>query len=158
MKALILLGSNQSNPVQQLKNAVVHIADIAIVTKASSLYRTAAWGKTDQDDFYNQAILVESELKADELMQKLLEIERMMGRERIEKWAARIIDIDIVLIDELIHQSEVLTVPHPHMQSRMFVLVPSAEIAEEMLHPIFKKNVKALLAECDDDLEVEKIM
>ena len=158
MKALILLGSNQSNPVQQLKNAVAHIADIAIVTKASSLYRTAAWGKTDQDDFYNQAILVESELKADELMQKLLEIERMMGRERIEKWAARIIDIDIVLIDELIHQSEVLTVPHPHMQSRMFVLVPSAEIAEEMLHPIFKKNVKSLLAECDDDLEVEKIM
>ncbi len=158
MKALILLGSNQSNPKEQLKLANVHIAEIASIEKASALYKTAAWGKTDQDDFYNQAILINTELGADELMESLLSIERSMGRERLEKWSARIIDIDIILIDELIHESEVLSIPHPHMQSRRFVLVPSAEIASEMIHPIYHKSIEKLLAECDDELMVEKIM
>lgn len=158
MKALILLGSNQSNPKEQLKLANVHIADFAQIEKASSVYRTAAWGKTDQDDFYNQAILINTELNADDLMLKLLSIERLMGRERLEKWSARIIDIDIILIDELIHNTELLTIPHPHMQSRRFVLAPSAEIAAEMFHPIFNKSVRTLLADCDDELQVEKLM
>jgi 2-amino-4-hydroxy-6-hydroxymethyldihydropteridine diphosphokinase len=96
-------------------------------------------------------------LGADELMESLLSIERSMGRERLEKWSARIIDIDIILIDELIHESEVLSIPHPHMQSRRFVLVPSAEIASEMIHPIYHKSIEMLLAECDDELMVEKI-
>lgn len=158
MKALILLGSNQSNPEEQLKLANVHIADFAQILSTSSVYKTAAWGKTDQADFYNQAILIETDLKADDLMLKLLSVERSMGRERLEKWSARIIDIDIILIDELIHNSEVLTVPHPHMQSRRFVLVPSAEIAAEMKHPIFNKSVKTLLVDCVDELQVEKLM
>lgn len=158
MKSLILLGSNQSQPLKQLELAIKYIAELTKIEKASSIYKTAAWGKTDQDDFYNQALLVESELEADALMNALLHIERKMGRERLEKWSARIIDIDIILIDELIHSSEVLTVPHPHMQSRRFVLEPSAEIASEMMHPIFKKDVKTLLNECDDELMVEKIL
>lgn len=158
MKALILLGSNQSNPKEQLKLANVHIAEIAMIERASALYKTAAWGKTDQDDFYNQAIIIDTKLEADELMLALLAIERSMGRERLEKWSARIIDIDIILIDGLIHESEVLSVPHPHMQSRRFVLVPSEEIAAEMMHPIYQKNIKTLLSECNDELMVEKIM
>ncbi|MFN5704269.1 MAG: 2-amino-4-hydroxy-6-hydroxymethyldihydropteridine diphosphokinase [bacterium] len=158
MKALILLGSNQSNPKEQLKLANVRIAEIAMIERASALYKTAAWGKTDQDDFYNQAIIIDTKLDADELMLALLAIERSMGRERLEKWSARIIDIDIILIDGLIHESEVLSVPHPHMQSRRFVLAPSEEIAAEMIHPIYQKNIKTLLAECNDELMVEKIM
>ncbi len=158
MKALILLGSNQSNPKEQLKLANVRITEIAIIERASALYKTAAWGKTDQDDFYNQAIIIDTKLEADELMLALLAIERSMGRERLEKWSARIIDIDIILIDGLIHESEVLSVPHPHMQSRRFVLVPSEEIAAEMMHPIYQKNIKTLLSECNDELMVEKIM
>ncbi len=158
MKVLILLGSNQSNPKEQLKLANVHISEIASIDRVSAIYKTAAWGKTDQDDFYNQAIVINTQLDADDLMQALLAIERSMGRERLEKWSARIIDIDIILIDELVHESEVLTVPHPHMQSRRFVLAPSEEIAAEMIHPIYQKNIKTLLAECDDELMVEKIM
>lgn len=157
MKSLILLGSNQSQPLKQLEIAINHIAELTKIEKTSSIYKTAAWGKTDQDDFYNQALLVETEMYADDLMNALLNIERKMGRERLEKWSARIIDIDIILIDELIHSSEVLTVPHPHMQSRRFVLEPSAEIASEMMHPIFKKDVKTLLTECTDELLVEKL-
>jgi 2-amino-4-hydroxy-6-hydroxymethyldihydropteridine diphosphokinase len=158
MKALILLGSNQSQPLEQLKLANVHIAGIASIEKASAIYKTAAWGKTDQEDFYNQAIIINTSMSADDLMHALLSIERSMGRERLEKWSARIIDIDIILIDELIHESEVLSIPHPHMQSRKFVLVPSAEIADEMMHPTLNKNIKTLLSECSDELMVEKLM
>lgn len=157
MKSLILLGSNQSQPLKQLNLAISYIAELFNIEKTSSIYKTAAWGKTDQDDFYNQALLVDTDLEADALMLTLLNIEKKMGRERLEKWSARIIDIDIILIDELIHNSEVLVVPHPHMQSRRFVLEPSAEIASEMLHPVFKKDIKSLLNECVDELMVEKL-
>lgn len=157
MKSLILLGSNQSQPLKQLELAIKYIAELAKIEKTSSIYKTAAWGKTNQDDFYNQALFIETEIGADALMSALLNIERKMGRQRLEKWSARIIDIDIILIDELIYSSEVLTVPHQHMQNRRFVLEPSAEIASEMMHPIFKKDVKTLLNECTDELLVKKI-
>ncbi len=157
MKALLMLGSNMQDPKYQLELAVQKIQSIGKVLSKSSLYKTAAWGKTNQNDFMNQALVLDCNLEAEELMKALLEIEISMGRQRISKWAERSIDIDIILYDNLIMNTDVLRVPHPHMQDRKFVLEPCAEIAGDWKHPILHFDIQELLKNCKDVLSVEKI-
>ncbi len=157
MKTILLLGSNLENPQLQLIKAKKELARIAILIKESSVYKTAAWGNTNQSDFYNQALLVEHEMEPIDFMKNIIEIEEGMGRKRIQKWEARIIDIDIIAMEQNIINSETLTVPHPHLQDRKFVLVPINEIAPDWEHPIFQKNIAQLVVECTDDLEVIKV-
>lgn len=157
MKTILLLGSNLQNPLQQLETAKLNISKLVTFLRESSIYKTAAWGNTNQDDFYNQALEIESVFPPEELMLKLIEIEESMGRRRVDKWEPRIIDIDIIAIDSLVINTESLVVPHPHLQNRMFVLIPMQEIWNDWVHPVLGENINSLLSTCEDILPVIKI-
>ena len=153
----LLLGSNLKNPEQQLSAARNHIAaEIGEIIKASALYTTAAWGNTDQPDFLNQVIVVDTDFSANNLMETILTIEANMGRIRTHKNAPREIDIDILFFNnDIIHLPE-LIVPHPLLQERKFVLIPLNEIEPSYKHPILLKTTQELLEICTDSLDVQK--
>lgn len=127
------------------------------VVKKSAIYETAAWGLTEQPDFYNQVLLAETTLSAEEALREILEIENFMGRVRLHKWGSRLIDIDILYYrDEVINVPH-LKIPHPFLQDRKFVLIPLSEIEPSYVHPLLKKSNERLLAELKDESEVRKL-
>ncbi len=153
----ILLGSNLGDKLTSIHQTTEWIErTIGNIKKKSCIYNTAAWGKTNQPSFLNQVICVESTLDAKTILQQSILIEKIMGRERIEKWGERIIDIDILFIDNQIIQSDYLQVPHPAIIDRRFTLIPLVEIAPLFIHPVYQKTLTTLLAACKDKLEVEK--
>ncbi len=157
-KAYILLGSNMGRRKNFLNKAkqqiTLHCGSIA---KESSVYQTAAWGNTKQQDFLNQIIIIKTKLLPDELMTNLLNIEKKLGRTRTVKFGPRTIDLDILFCDELIHRSKTLILPHPAIQDRRFVLVPLAELSPRKIHPVYNKTVTQLLEQCPDQLEVKQL-
>jgi 2-amino-4-hydroxy-6-hydroxymethyldihydropteridine diphosphokinase len=157
-RAYLLTGGNMGNRAEYLHDASGNISgSCGKILKKSSLYETAAWGKTNQPNFFNQVLFIETALSADELMKQILLIEEKMGRIRDEKYGARIIDIDILFFnDEIINKLQ-LVIPHPEIQNRRFVLAPMNEIAPEFIHPVLLKNIGTLLKECGDKLDVKKI-
>ena len=156
-KTYLLLGSNMGNNKALLSSAAVQIVKkIGSITRKSSLYSTAAWGNSRQPDFLNQVIIVETELTAMQTMQTILNIEKKMGRLRTVKNAPRIIDIDILFFNKEIIDNKDLTVPHPQIQNRRFVLVPLNQLSPNLRHPVLKKSVHQLLIHCPDKLNVKK--
>lgn len=154
----ILLGSNMGNSVQQLKTAI-DILDkkLGKHISASSLYKTKAWGNTEQPDFYNQVIIYKSNLRPLQIFEITQQTEKEMGRERKEKWGPRIIDIDILFLGSMVYYSDVLTVPHPQLYKRRFTLEPLCELAPTFVHPVKNLNLEKLLKQCPDLLGVERI-
>ncbi|WP_113662760.1 2-amino-4-hydroxy-6-hydroxymethyldihydropteridine diphosphokinase [Pedobacter nanyangensis] len=156
--AYLLLGTNLGNRAHNLTAAISYIEkEVGVVFAQSGVYETAAWGKTDQPNFLNQAIAVKSTLSPMELLQTLLGIEQKMGRVRLERWGQRLIDIDLIFYADLVLDSQALQLPHPEMHKRRFVLEPLNEIAENFIHPIFGEKVSAILANLTDKLTVQKI-
>ena len=156
--AYLLIGGNLGNRKENLAKAVSLINEqCGSLTRSSSIYETEAWGNTDQPSFLNQALEISTSLTARLLMRRVLRIEEEMGRIRKEKLGPRIIDIDILLFENEIHDLRFLKIPHPEMQNRRFVLVPLAEINSALQHPVLKKTIAELLEECPDNLEVKKI-
>jgi len=146
MKAVLSLGSNLGNKSDNLKQAIEYLKEIKDIKieKISSFYNTAAWGKTNQDDFLNCGMILETDLKPLELLDSMLETETRMGRVRTEKWGPRNIDIDLIFYDNLVYETERLKVPHPYMQERDFVLICLNEICPDFVHPVLKKSVAEL--------------
>lgn len=157
-KAYLLTGGNLGDRKKNLLTAISLINEqCGTLTRSSSIYETEAWGKTDQPSFLNQTLEISTSLNARQLMRKILKIEKEMGRIRKEKLGPRIIDIDILLYENEIHDLRFLKIPHPEMQNRRFVLVPLAEIDPTLQHPVLKKTIAELLEECPDNLQVSKV-
>ncbi|MES2725947.1 MAG: 2-amino-4-hydroxy-6-hydroxymethyldihydropteridine diphosphokinase [Bacteroidota bacterium] len=158
-QAFVLLGSNMGNKKDHLDTAIHHIiGNNCLLVNQSSVYKTAAWGNTEQDDFFNQVIEINTSLSAELLLKTLLEIETKMGRTRIQKWEPRIIDLDILFFNNAIIDTADLKVPHPYLHVRRFTLLPLHDIAPYFVHPVFNENVHELLANCKDNSTVEVIV
>ena len=157
----LLLGGNLGDREEVIRKTITLLNRKAgTVNQVSSIYETEPWGMTNVQNFLNIAIKLSTKLPAIELLDTLLEIEELSGRKRnplITEYESRPIDIDILFYGTSIIQSTRLTVPHPRLQSRKFVLVPLCEIAPEFIHPVFQKSIFTLLNECQDILETVKI-
>lgn len=154
----MLLGSNLGEREQVLKQALVLIEkEIGLIFATSALYETEPWGNKDQPAFLNLALGVQTQLSALNVLYKALDIEKQLGRVRLEHWGSRIIDIDLIFYgQEIINIKDILTIPHPEMQKRRFVLQPLNEIAPAYLHPVLKRTVKDILESLSDDTAVNK--
>ncbi len=153
------LGSNQGQKLNTLQNTVDLISKkIGHVKKVSSVYKTKSWG-FDGGDFFNICIEVSTNLNPEKLIETILHIENILGRERSDSqnYQDRNIDIDILLFDDDIIFYNHLKVPHPKMLERKFVMVPLTEIAPNIIHPIAKKTILICLQNCNDTNDIEKI-
>ena len=143
----IQLGSNLDDRAAQLATARALIHErIGPILLASGIYETPAWGLSAQPDFLNQVLELESSLSPANILSLVLDIENGMGRVRHQKWGPRLIDIDILGIDDLIIDTPELQVPHPWLHARSFVLEPFAEIAPHWIHPLRQQSVADMLA------------
>ncbi|WP_299012687.1 2-amino-4-hydroxy-6-hydroxymethyldihydropteridine diphosphokinase [uncultured Polaribacter sp.] len=150
------LGTNEGNKAENLQNAIHAIADkVGDVQKISSIYKTASWG-FNGNDFYNICIKLSTNLSPEMVLESVLNIETTLGRERTgaKEYQNRNIDIDILLFNNEIILSKDLIVPHPKMLDRKFVLVPLAEIAPSVIHPIEKEKITICLQNCEDNSEI----
>jgi 2-amino-4-hydroxy-6-hydroxymethyldihydropteridine diphosphokinase len=148
--AYLSIGSNIGDREAELRHALTRLAEVGRVVAFSSFYETEPVEYSEQPWFLNCAAALSTGKTPQELMASLLDIERQMGRERTQKKRTqkkgpRSIDIDILLLDDLVIHSQQVTIPHPAMQQRRFVLEPLAEIAAEAVHPVLKKTIRALL-------------
>jgi 2-amino-4-hydroxy-6-hydroxymethyldihydropteridine diphosphokinase len=157
-KAYLLTGSNLGDRLLQLDLARENIGCYCgQILQPSAIYETAPWGKPDQAPFLNQALAISTALDPVSLMKAILEVEKISGRKRLEKYGPRIIDIDILLYNDLVMERFDLQIPHPQLTNRRFALEPLSEIAPRLIHPLFRKSILQLLAECRDPLNVKKI-
>lgn len=142
-RAYLGLGSNIGDKKANIEAAIelLHEDMFCSVTGISKFYETAPVGYTDQDDFVNAAIEVITLMEVDELMEKLLDIENQLKRERVIKWGPRTIDMDILLYDDMVSDDENTIIPHPRMTERMFVLEPLCDIAPNYVHPLKNKRI-----------------
>lgn len=153
-KIAIALGSNMGNRLEMLRRALKKIEESGFaVTAKSRVWETMPWGIADQRLFLNMCVTAVSALEPKEMLRRLKAIELCLGRKEGERWGPRLIDIDIILIDNEIIDEDELKVPHPRMQERAFVLVPLEEIAPGATHPKLGRTVREMLG----DLAEEKM-
>jgi 2-amino-4-hydroxy-6-hydroxymethyldihydropteridine diphosphokinase len=157
-KAYLSLGSNRGDRMANLYRAIKLLADWAgTIAVISSFYETQPWKMMDETEFFNQVLLLETNLSAKQLMDIIIQIESVMGRVRtIAKYEPRTIDIDILFFNDEISNEEGLIIPHPLLQERRFVLEPLSEIAPDFIHPVFKKSILQLLTDCKDKSLIKK--
>lgn len=148
------LGSNLGDRKQHLLSAVEALKESFNVTQISSIYETAPVGGVPQDDFYNMCAVIETDCSPEEVLDVCQAIEQQLNRVRKIHWGPRTIDLDILLVENEVLDSERLKVPHPYMTERSFVLIPLNEIAPEVVHPEKQRMIKELVY---PDPEVRKI-
>jgi 2-amino-4-hydroxy-6-hydroxymethyldihydropteridine diphosphokinase len=153
----LLLGSNLGNRLMYLQEAARYInEETGHIVQQSAVYETQSWGNTNVPDYLNQVLLLQTNLLPHDLLHKLLQIESLLGRERLEKWGARTLDIDILFYGTDIIEDADLIVPHPQLHNRGFTLAPLAELAPDLMHPVLNKTISSLKNELNDDLQVKK--
>ena len=158
MNYIVLLGGNIGDREGFLASSIEEITvRCGKVTKTSMLYETKAWGVEDQQDFLNQVVEVDSNLAPKDFLNTILTIEKDLGRVRYKKWGERVIDIDILFVENRVIDTKELTVPHPFLHERRFTLTPLVELFPDFIHPVFNKSNKELLKDCSDPLTVKKL-
>ena len=156
--AYLALGSNLGNRYLHLQKAVLRLQDAQfVVTATSSIYANAAMG-FDGDDFYNACIAVRTSYAPEALLKRLKSVENALGREQDDRpgYRSRTIDLDILYFDSEVLNSSILTIPHPKLQERRFVLKPLADIAPQFYHPELHIDTRNLLQQCRDKSGLEK--
>ena len=157
--AYIGFGSNiddRLNYITQALQLLLEVDSVSLI-QISSLYETEPVGYEEQDWFLNGVIAVETRLLAHQLLRLLKEIEGRVGRQHRKRWGPREVDLDLLIYDQCCVNTPDLIVPHPEMHQRSFVLVPFAEIAPDVLHPICQQNVQTLLANLNDEKTVKLV-
>ncbi len=155
------IGGNLGNREKTLIECKAYINQhIGNIEKESSVYESEAWGFSHSNNFYNQALLVETLLSPQETLSKISWIETKMGRTRNaqkeQAYEARIIDIDILLYNKEIITTQSLIIPHPHMSKRNFVMMPMKEIAPKLIHPVLNISMQSLQEQCTDNSKIVK--
>ncbi len=143
------LGSNLGQRARSLEKSVERIAELARVEKKSSIYETEPWGLKEQPNFLNQVVKARTRLAPLELLSALKDIEKTMGRKKSVKNGPRLIDLDILFYDDLVMKTDSLTIPHPLLTQRAFVLVPLNEIAPDHLHPVEGRKIREFYKSID---------
>ncbi len=144
------LGSNLGDRAQNLRNSIPLLAPKVQSVLQSSIYETEPWGYADQPAFLNQVIKANTSLEPLYLLEFLKQIEITMGRKETFRFGPRLIDLDILFYDDLILDTPKLTIPHPRIAERAFVLIPLAEISPDLYHPVFKKTIQELKTSVDN--------
>lgn len=160
MQVILILGSNSGDKRQLITEAIRRLAVTGQEVMASSFYETAPWGFESQENFLNRVVVFETRLSPEDFLHHCLDIEKQLGRIRHPegpRYSSRPIDIDMLFYGSLILDTPVLTLPHPRIQERNFVLVPLAEILPDWIHPIYHKTVSELLACCPDKQSVKRL-
>jgi 2-amino-4-hydroxy-6-hydroxymethyldihydropteridine diphosphokinase len=145
----LALGTNLGDRLANLRAAIDALLPEIRVIAESNIYETPPWGVEDQPAFLNMAVKCETALEPESFLKRLKQIEVQIGRVESFRWGPRLIDMDILFYDDLVLESESLTIPHPRLHERAFVLVPLAEIASGFIHPVLKKTVKELARNVD---------
>ena len=157
--AFLLLGGNIGDRETVLRDAISRIkGNVGTVDLVSAFYETEPWGMLNAENFLNSALKITTELSSFELLDELLRIEEQAGRKRNQntvEYESRPLDIDILFYGSAVIRTTQLTIPHPKLHTRRFVLVPLCEIASDYVHPIFHKTIFTLLNECQDNLKTE---
>ncbi|WP_245957856.1 2-amino-4-hydroxy-6-hydroxymethyldihydropteridine diphosphokinase [Niabella yanshanensis] len=157
-ETFLIIGTNLGDRPAHLQQAIAQIEEnVGKILHRSSVYETEPWGITDQPSFYNQVLKVATTLNPLQLLTATLAIEKEMGRVRAERYGARIIDIDILFFDDLVINTGELTIPHPRITERNFVLAPLAEIAPHLVHPVLHQTISEIWSAGNDQLGVKKI-
>ena len=148
-RAFVAFGSNMGDKEYYLEKGLKELKEHPLCrpVKVSKVYRTTPYGGVEQEDFLNGVMELETLLTPFELLEKLQQVERQAGRERKVHWGPRTLDLDLLLYDDCVIDTETLTVPHPDMQNRDFVLAPLCEIAPFVRHPFTGKTAKQMLEE-----------
>lgn len=160
VKFLLSIGSNLGNRAENLAEACRQIEGCCgTITTKSGIYTSAPWGFSSETWFYNQSVILQTDQRAEDLIQELLRIERQLGRVRGSAvgYQSRLIDIDIIMAEIGEVNTQRLTIPHPRMAERRFVLLPSVEIAAHWKHPILNMSISEINDKCSDKSEVKAI-
>lgn len=156
-KVFIAFGSNIGDRYETVYKAFKLLEENQMkIVKKSKIYETEPYGYKEQPPFINGVILVETHLSCREVLERLLSIEKQLGRERIIRWGPRTIDLDIIFYNNEVYNEEDLKVPHPDMQNREFVLKPLCDIDPDFIHPVLKKSIRDIynsLANVKTDLD-----
>ncbi len=155
---VLLLGGNEADTLKAFVSAINQIRGrVGEVTCMSAMYRTQAWGKEDQADFFNQALLVHTELSPHHVLITILDIEKELGRVRKIKWDHRLIDIDILLYEDIFINDDTLQIPHPFLADRLFSLLPLRDVLPGWIHPTTGQSIEDMIARTDERLEVRRV-